>query len=147
MMPVAIGVLFDVEFDLTVGVVIEATLSCANASTSAGFWVHGSSDDAIFVWNCATKTFTVGGRAIDRKPDFAAGAAVALKMLLRTTPNGERGMAEFYANEIMSHPFTFNVGGGKAAKIGVAADITAVTAVKAWKMTLSSDQESLPGLT
>ena len=61
-------------------------------------------------------------------------------------------MAEFYANEIMSHPFTFNVAdkaGGKTAKIGVAADLTAsaagvpVTAVKAWKMTLSSDQESL----
>ena len=140
------GVLFDVEVDLTVGVVIEATLSCANASTSAGFWVHGSSDDATFVWNCATKTFTVGGKLIDRKPDFPAGAVVALKMLLRTTPNGKRGMVEFYANEIMSHPFTFNVGGGKAAKIGVAAqraDLKAVSAVTAWKMTLSSDQESL----
>lgn len=46
------------------------------------------------------------------------------------------------------HPFTFNVGGGKAAKFGVAADIrsgglTAVTAWAVWQMTLSSDQESL----
>tara|TARA_B110000208_G_scaffold156643_1_gene190041 strand:+ start:210 stop:626 length:417 start_codon:yes stop_codon:yes gene_type:complete len=138
-----------VEVDLTVGVVIEATLSCTHASTSAGFWVHGSKDDAFFVWNCATQTFTVGGQSIDRQPGFVAGTAVALKMLLRTTPNGERGMAEFYANEIMSHPFTFDLGGGKAAKFGVAAlnvniparnaDIAAVTAVKAWKMTLSSD--------
>ena len=47
------------------------------------------------------------------------------------------------ANDIMSHPFTFNVGGGNKAKIGLAADLTAVTNVKAWKMTLSSDQESL----
>ena len=150
--PAPPGVLFDVEVDLTVGVVIEATLSCTHASTSAGFWVHDSKD-AFFVWNCATQTFTVGGQSIDRQPGFAAGAAVALKMLLRTTPNGERGMAEFYANEIMSHPFTFSLGGGKAAKFGVAAlnlniqarnaDIAAVTAVKAWKMTLSSDQESL----
>lgn len=53
------GMLLDVEVDLTVGVVIEATLSCANSSTSAGFWVHGSSDDATFVWNCASQTFTV----------------------------------------------------------------------------------------
>jgi hypothetical protein len=140
--------LFDLEVDLTVGVVIEATLSCANSSTSAGLWVHGSGDDATFVWNCATETFTVGGSQIDRKPGFAAGATIALKMLLRTTPNGLRGMAEFYANEIMSHPYTFNVGGGKAARIGVAADLhngelKAVTAVKAWAMTLSSDQESL----
>jgi hypothetical protein len=58
-------------------------------------------------------------------------------------------MAEFYVNEVISHPFTFNVYGGKTAKIGVAADLTAsaaglpVTAVKAWKMTLSSDQESI----
>ena len=140
--------LFDLEVDLTVGVVIEAALSCANSSTSAGFWVHGGSDDTTFVWNCATGTFTVGGSQIDRKPGFAAGATIALKMLLRTTPNGLRGMAEFYANEIMSHPYTFNVGDGKAARIGVAADLhngdlKAVTAVKAWKMTLSSDQESL----
>jgi len=140
--------LFDLEVDLTVGVVIEATLSCANSSTSAGFWVHGSNDDATFVWNCGTQTFTVGGSQIDRKPGFAAGAPIALKMLLRSTPNGRRGMAEFYANEIMSHPFTFNVGGGNAAKVGVAADLhngdlKAVTAVKAWKMTLSNDQESI----
>ena len=58
-------------------------------------------------------------------------------------------MAEFYANGIMSHPFTFKVGRGKAAKIGVA-DLTTsavstlpVSAVKAWKMTLSDDSESL----
>jgi hypothetical protein len=82
-------------------------------------------------------------------------------------------MAEFYANEIMSHPFTFNVYAGKSAKIGVAVDLTAaasaaaargaagagvggagavgtgaglpVNDVKAWQMTLSSDQESLVG--
>ena len=53
-------------------------------------------------------------------------------------------MAEFYVNEVISHPFTFNVYGGKTAKIGVAADLAAsaaglpVTAVKAWKMTLSN---------
>ena len=61
-------------------------------------------------------------------------------------------MAEFYANQVMSHPFTFDLGGGKAAKIGVAADLAAgaaelpVTGAKAWKMTLSSGHESL-GLT
>ena len=143
--PAPLGVLFDVEFDLTVGVVIEATLSCANTSTSAGFWVHGNDGDTTFVWNCATQTFTVGGNPIDRKPGLPAGPAVALKMLLRSTPNGKRGMAEFYVNEIMSHPFTFILGGGNKAKIGLASalPITAVTAVKAWKMTLSSDQESL----
>ena len=145
MKPVALplGLLYDVEVDLTVGVIIEATLLCANVSTSAGFLVNGSSGETAFLWNCAAQTFTIGGSHIDRKPGFDVGAAVALKMLLRTTPNGERGMAEFYANEIMSHPFTFNVYGGKAAKIGVAADLTAsaaeVTAVQAWKMTLSSD--------
>ena len=89
----------------------------------------------------------VGGSKIDRNLTFAAGATVDLKMLLRTTPNGLRGMAEFYANEVMSHPYTFNVGGGNAAKIGVAADLSngdlkAVTAVKVWKMTLLTDQES-----
>ena len=60
-------------------------------------------------------------------------------------------MAEFYANGIMSHPFTFKVGDGKTAKIGVA-DLThhastvgalPVSAAKAWKMTLSDDSESL----
>lgn len=77
------------------------------------------------------------------------GLPTRLAASQRTTPDGKRGMAEFYANEIMSHPFTFNVYGGKTAKIGVAADLTAaaavlpVHAVKAWKMTLSSDQESL----
>ena len=71
--PTPPGVLFDVEVDLTVGVVIEATLSCASANTTAGFWVRGSSDDSTFVWNCATQTFTVGGdQPIDRKPGFAA---------------------------------------------------------------------------
>ena len=81
--PPPLGVLFDVEVDLTVGVVIEAALSCANASTSAGFLVHGSSGDTTFVFNCAAQTFTVGGgQPIDRKLSFAAGAAVALKMLL-----------------------------------------------------------------
>jgi hypothetical protein len=81
--PPPLGVLFDVEVDLTVGVVIEATLSCANPSTSAGFLVNGNSGETTFLWNCAAQTFTVGGGSpIDRKPGFAAGAAVALKMLL-----------------------------------------------------------------
>ena len=31
--------------------------------------------------------------------------------------NRATGQAEFYANEVMSHPFTFKLGGGKAAKI------------------------------
>ena len=65
-------------------------------------------------------------------------------------------MVEFYANGIMSHPFTFKLGGGEAAKIGVA-DLTPradglaadgalpVSAVKAWEMTLTADQESLEG--
>ena len=50
----------------------------------------------------------------------------------------------------MSHSFTSNVYGGKAAKIGVAADLTAsaaglpVPGVKAWKMTLSG--EHIPGI-
>jgi hypothetical protein len=54
-------------------------------------------------------------------------------------------MAEFNANETMCHSFTFNLGGGNKAKISLASalPITAVTAVKAWKMTLTSDQESL----
>jgi len=139
--PLPPGVLYDVDLDLTVGVVIEGTLSCTNASTSAGFLVHGAGSYTSFLWNCDQKTFTVGGKPIDRKPDFAASGPVALKMLLRTTSNGRRAMAEFYANEIMSHPFTFN--GDLSMKIGVAATdltaVTAVTAVKAWKMTLSSD--------
>ena len=81
--PTPLGALFDVEIDLTVGVAMEATLSCANASTSAGFLVHGSSGETSFVFNCATQTFTVGGgQPIDRKPGFAAGAAVKLLMLL-----------------------------------------------------------------
>jgi hypothetical protein len=81
--PPPIGLLFDVEVDLTVGLVMEAALSCGNASTSAGFLVHGSSGQTSFLFNCASQTFTVGGgQPIDRKPGFAVGAAVALKMLL-----------------------------------------------------------------
>eukprot|EP01052_Picozoa_sp_SAG31_P067439 SAG31_NODE_26226_length_446_cov_0.720461_1_plen_95_part_01 len=34
-------------------------------------------------------------------------------------PVALRLQAEFYANEVMSHPFTFKLGGGKAARIGV----------------------------
>ena len=60
----------------------------------------------------------------------------------RVNPVNQRGMAEFYVNEVMSHPFTFSL--GKTSKFGVAdlAASGAVTAVKAWKMTLLGDQES-----
>ena len=61
--------------------------------------------------------------------------------LQRVNPVNQRGMAEFYVNEVLSHPFTFNL--DKTSKFGVAdlAASGAVTAVKAWKMTLPGDQE------
>ena len=89
------GPLFDVEIDLTVGVVIEATMSCANASTSAGLWIPSSVPgpafpDTLFLWNCATQTFSLGGNPIDRQTGFATGADVALKMLLVRPSHADR---------------------------------------------------------
>ena len=144
--------LLDVALDLTIGVVIEATLSCANvrANATAGLLISGSGANATFVWNCAAQTFSLlGGPPIDRKLNFPAGASVALKMLLRTTPDGETGMAKFYANEIMSHPVTFKLGRGQSARLGVV-DVTPpfksgeplalpVQNVKVWKMTLKAE--------
>lgn len=140
----------DVVLDLTVGVVVEATLSCAaRTNTTAGLLVSGSATNGTFVWNCATQTFSLlGGQPIDRKLAFPPGAPVALKMLLRTTPDGETCMAEFYANKIMSHPVTFALGGGQAAKLAVL-DLTPHAAhelpllpvqdLKVWKMTLEAE--------
>jgi hypothetical protein len=158
------GEVFDMDVDLTVGAVIEATLSCPSqvnnltgsgktANLTAGLLVRGKAQ-ATFLWNCASQTFILpGGLTIDRKPGFTEGAPIALKLLVRATPDGETGMAEFYANDIMSHPFTFALGGGKATKIGVVNGLAqsratvAVSAlgqapvqdVKAFKMTLKAE--------
>ena len=76
--------------------------------------------------------------AWDRKPGFAAGAAVALRLLLRTSAGGV-GMAELYVNDVMSHPYTF--GGPGAALDALATFDTADGAIDgsgamAWAMTL-----------
>ncbi len=143
------GEVFDMDVDLTVGAVVEATLSCEGHNVTAGLLVRGNAQ-ATFLWNCASQTFLLpGGFAIDRKVGFARGAPIALKLLVRATPDGQTGMAEFYANDIMSHPFTFALGGGQTAKIGVvngaqssatgaasALQQVPVQDVKAFKMTL-----------
>lgn len=145
------GEVFDTGVDLTVGAVVEATLSCpSRGNVTAGLLVRGSAQ-AAFLWNCASQTFLLpGGLTIDRKPGFTKGTPIALKLLVRTTPDGETGMAEFYANEIMSHPFTFTLGGGQTARIGVingahsraagamALDKAPVQDVRAFKMTLKA---------
>lgn len=138
------GEVFDMDVDLTVGAVVEATLSCpSHGNLTAGLLVRGTAQ-AAFLWNCASQVFVLpGGLTIDRKPGFTQGAPIALKLLVRTTPDGETGMAEFYANEIMSHPFTFELGGGQTARIGVvkgaAVDKAPVQDVKAFKMTLKAE--------
>ena len=147
------GEVFDVDVDLTIGVVVEATLSCPNqGNVTAGLLVRGTAQ-AAFLWNCASQTFLLpGGFRIDRQPGFVKGVPIALKLLVRTTPDGETGMAEFYANEVMSHPFTFALGGGQTARIGVmngvesrSSDAVApvknalVQDVKAFKMTLKAE--------
>ena len=148
MMLAVAGKVFVTAVDLTIGVVIEATLTCAN-STTAGLLVRGTGTEATFVWDCASQTFHLpGGLTIDRNTSFPQGQPIELKMLLRSTPDGETGMAEFYANGVMSHPYTFKLGGGASARIGVI-DTTApstvasvaspVQAVKAWKMTLKAE--------
>ena len=138
------GEVFDTDVDLAVGAVVEATLSCpSHGNVTAGLLVRGAAQ-AAFLWNCDSQTFLLpGGLTIDRKPGFTQGAPIALKLLVRTTPDGETGMAEFYANEIMSHPFTFALGGGQTARIGVvngaAVDKAPVQGVKAFKMTLKAE--------
>lgn len=96
------GPLFGVEVDLTVGVVIEAAMSCANASNSAGFWIPSSVPgpdypDTLFLWNCAAQTFSLGGNPIDRQTGFAPGADVALKMLLVCPPHNARSLRLTFA--------------------------------------------------
>ena len=90
------------EVDLTVGVVIEAAMSCANASNSAGFWIPSSVPgpdypDTLFLWNCAAQTFSLGGNPIDRQTGFAPGADVALKMLLVCPPHNARSLRLTFA--------------------------------------------------
>eukprot|EP01047_Picozoa_sp_COSAG01_P054894 COSAG01_NODE_6050_length_3880_cov_4.660970_5_plen_450_part_01 len=86
--------MLDVPIDLTVGVVVEASLSCDTQknSTISGFAVQGSSGSAQFLWNCATQVFQGTAGTINRATDFPADAPIELKLLLRTTPDGDIGM-------------------------------------------------------
>lgn len=153
---VAVTVL-STNVDVAVGVVVEGTLSCANANTTAGFFVgsSGATDSGTaFLFDCASQIFQIGGvsagssfapaASFDRKPGFATGHDVRLRLLLRASSSGA-GMAEFYANDVMSHPYTFGTIRASATSplgtIGVVSavgsdDAVDLTTVHAWRMTL-----------
>jgi hypothetical protein len=145
------------QVDVVVGVVLEATLSCAGANTTAGFFVGSAgatNSGTAFVFDCTSQVFQIGSvssgsmfepaATFDRKPGFVAGRDVSLRLLLRASSSGA-GMAEFYANDVMSHPYTFGAIKASATSplgtVGVVSvagppDAVDPAAVLAWRMTL-----------
>jgi len=92
--------MLDVDLDLNIGVVIEATLKCDAATapnTTAGLLVRGAAGDTSFLFDCSSQQMVVGKTQWDRTPGFSAEEMAALKvrLLLRSTPTGTKGMAEF----------------------------------------------------
>ena len=131
------GRMFAQTLDLTVGVVVEASVHCRGNAT-AGFLVRGESGDTKLEWDCARQLFLQGDYTWDRKTRFPPGEALSLKLLLRSTSDGATGMAELYVNGIIGHPFTFPLGGGNATSLGVldSSAGAAVRGARAWAMTL-----------
>ena len=142
--------------NLAVGIVAETSMACVNNAT-AGFLVgtsgSSSTSGTAFVWSCSTQQFMIGGVTgskftpalkIDRKLNFDPAAAVALKVLLRTSGGGQ-GMVEFYVNGVMSHPYTMNAPpagntyGALSAVQTTAGEMAVDTKdAKAWRMTLAA---------
>lgn len=66
---------------------------------------------------------------------FPATADVSLRLLVRTAVSGD-GMAEFYVNDLMSHPYTISAPPQKLGSLGLLGPVDA-TSARAWRMTLA----------
>lgn len=141
--------------DVAVGAVFEATVTCANRS-KIGFFVGstGKSDvGTAFAFNCADQTFEFGAisgsgpfspaATFDKKLNFSVADDVHLRLLLRAAASGA-GMAEFYANDVLSHPYTFGAIASSASNpmgtVGIIdmsnTNSIDMSSVKGWRMTL-----------
>jgi hypothetical protein len=111
-----------------------------------------------FLWSCARQVFIFGqgyangsvvpqASEVDRNPGFPAHADVHLRLLLRAVPGSVahgghqklRGMAEFYANDVLSHPASAVVDASSTVvgTVGTGdAGAVAVSGLQAWTMTL-----------
>jgi hypothetical protein len=139
--------------DLSASLVVEATLSCVDTSTRAGFIITGSNFSNAFVFDCATQRLSIGPidpvaaaaaaprsfncgladgpqeqpagiydghhlcETFDRNLTFPAAAPVHLRLLLRSSADAFSGMAEFYANDVLSHPYSIILGFGKRRRV------------------------------
>ena len=101
--------------------------------------MRGPHGDTEHLWDCTKQQFVIGGHIFDRQLGFAGGEPLHLRLLLRSTPTGAKGMTEFYVNDVIGHPFTFDLG-TTMAKLGltdVSGSAAPISELKAWKMSLN----------